>query len=107
MLNECERCYKNVETTTSVIEGIICSECQTKIQAARVEPKRNCLIDGTEMQKDLVFNIIIDKCPSCGGVWLDGGEIDVMKESLKNFQKAKNWVNKIGEALVYGFPSVS
>jgi len=59
------------------------------------------------MQKDLVFNIIIDKCPSCGGVWLDGGEIDVLKESLKNFQKAKNWVNAIGQALISGFPVVS
>lgn len=89
----CDKCHKEVDTTMSIREGVICAQCQSRLQAAKSEPTRTCLHDGQAMQKDLVLNIIIDKCPSCGGVWLDGGEINLIKDTLRNFQNTKNWAN--------------
>jgi len=36
------------------------------------------------MKKDLVHNIIIDRCENCGGVWFDGGELDVLKKAIES-----------------------
>jgi len=37
----------------------------------------------TEMTKKYVESVQIDKCPSCGGVWLDRGELDSIRESAE------------------------
>lgn len=100
MLKECPKCFRDKDTTImSIIEGELCTECLSKMQSAKSEPKRICLEDGTEMHKDLVHDVIIDKCPKCGGVWLDGGEIDTIRENLQNFQKIKNWMESITRAI--------
>jgi uncharacterized protein len=31
---------------------------------------------GTALQERVQYDITIDECPSCGGVWLDNGEMD-------------------------------
>jgi len=34
------------------------------------------------MVKDVVLNIVIDRCPTCRGVWLDGGELDLLRGAV-------------------------
>ena len=48
----------------------------------------NCPVCGSELREVQKYNISIDICPSCKGVWLDRGELD-----------------KIIEAAAYGAPS--
>ncbi|MBW2422744.1 MAG: zf-TFIIB domain-containing protein [Deltaproteobacteria bacterium] len=31
------------------------------------------------MQKEIAHMLVIDRCPTCGGVWLDGGELERLK----------------------------
>jgi Zn-finger nucleic acid-binding protein len=89
---QCPKCFKDVlEIRLSIVEGAACPDCSSMLQKAKAEPKRRCLQDDTEMQKDLIGNVIIDRCSACGGVWLDGGEMDAIKENLQNFQTVKNW----------------
>jgi Zn-finger nucleic acid-binding protein len=35
-------------------------------------------VDGTKMRKEIVQNIILDRCPDCGGVWLDHDELEAL-----------------------------
>ena len=62
-------------------EGLpTCEECQHKLQAER-EGKRLCPLDAAEMVKEVVLNVILDRCPTCHGIWLDKGELDLIQEA--------------------------
>ena len=34
------------------------------------------------MTKESLMNVVLDRCPTYHGVWLDGGELDIMKEAI-------------------------
>ena len=79
---KCCRCGK--KRTKKSFEGVpTCDECELKIKASQ-EEARLCPIDSNVMKKDVVHNVIIDRCDQCGGVWLDGGELDVMKKTIES-----------------------
>ena len=76
----CVRCGN--ERTREKFEGIpTCDSCEMKTKVSR-ENTRHCPIDGREMKKEVVKNVIIDRCPSCTGVWLDGGELDLITKAI-------------------------
>lgn len=45
-----------------------------------------CPVDGAELQKIVKSGIEIEYCPSCGGVWLDHGELEKLVELASNPQ---------------------
>ncbi len=53
------------------------------IVEAQSENARCCPIDGQTMQKEVSFMIVIDRCPRCSGVWLDGGELERLKGGVE------------------------
>lgn len=78
---KCVRCGN--QRTKKEHEGLpTCDECQQKLKAER-EDKRRCPIDGAEMAKDVILNVILDRCPTCHGIWLDKGELDLIKEAAE------------------------
>lgn len=80
--NRCARC--GVSRTKDTFEGLpTCSDCELEIQAER-EEKRTCPQCATAMDKAIVLNIVVDKCSSCHGAWLDGGELDMPKKAIQN-----------------------
>ncbi len=74
---KCERCGQK---THSQRDGKpICEACEEELNLllqARQEDSRRCPIDGTTMSKSVAHMIVIDRCPKCQGVWLDGGELE-------------------------------
>ncbi len=44
----------------------------------------NCPLDGADYYEHRYGSVLIDICPNCDGIWLDHGEIDKIKEELKN-----------------------
>lgn len=36
----------------------------------------NCIDCQTEMDKHVLDGVLLDQCPDCEGIWLDGGELD-------------------------------
>ena len=77
----CVHC--NTNKTKRDFEGQpTCGNCQTKILIGR-EPIRICPADGATLLKEHNNEIIIDRCPTCKGVWLDAGEIEAIKEAAK------------------------
>ncbi len=78
----CARC--GVTRTKQEFEGLpICDKCELEIKADR-EEKRPCPMCNALMDKTVVLNIIVDKCPSCHGAWLDGGELDLLKKAIED-----------------------
>lgn len=79
-----ERCVRCGRTRTRrEFEGLpTCDACEAQIRYSR-EEQRICPLDGSAMQKEIVLNIVIDRCPSCRGVWLDGGELQLLRQAAK------------------------
>lgn len=68
--------------TRDTIDGVpTCDECQIEIKLER-ESRRNCPLDGTEMVKIIHYNVVIDKCPTCKGHWLDPGELKLLQTAV-------------------------
>lgn len=59
-----------------------CTECQKNILISR-ESQRSCPVDGTLLEKKCDDELIIDRCPKCDGIWLDAGELDIIKEKIQ------------------------
>jgi hypothetical protein len=80
-----ERCVRcGVKRTKNEFEGLpTCDACERAIAAER-ETKRACPTCQSPMHKEIVLNVIIDKCPSCHGAWLDGGELELLKKSMES-----------------------
>ena len=58
----------------------LCAECAIKLDPTR-EPKRMCPHDGSEMRKDIFQDrVLMDKCDLCSGVWLDSGELEIIRD---------------------------
>jgi hypothetical protein len=49
--------------------------------------KMDCPTCGTKMNEIEKYGIEIDTCPSCRGVWLDGGELDKIIERVGKEEK--------------------
>ena len=81
---KCSRCRQR--RTRREYEGLpTCESCEQMIDAkmkAAQEQTRQCPIDKADMDKEIILNLVVDRCPSCGGVWLDGGELETMKGSI-------------------------
>lgn len=81
---KCARCGK--KRTRKEFEGIpTCEECQRELElklAAAKEAPRPCPLDRAPMLKEVVSNVIVDRCPRCKGVWLDGGELELLRGAI-------------------------
>jgi Zn-finger nucleic acid-binding protein len=78
---ECSRCGRR--TALGDFEGaLVCADCELTVKAGREERIR-CLHDDAKMRKELIEGVIVDRCPSCGGVWFDGGELEALSTILQ------------------------
>jgi hypothetical protein len=85
MGDKCARCGQH--RTRREYEGLpTCEPCEELIEAkirAAKEQTRNCPRDDAAMAKEILLNLVIDRCPTCKGVWLDGGELDEMRGAVE------------------------
>ena len=82
----CPRCKKNCTSDSFVAvseNSMVCRTCAAQLKATR-EDSRFCPIDGESMEKQVLEFVLIDKCPSCGGVWLDEGELEIIRDTIRN-----------------------
>jgi len=42
-----------------------------------------CPICGIELRPRVVYEVEVDTCPKCGGVWLDGGELQKLIAKIR------------------------
>jgi Transcription factor zinc-finger len=75
--DECDRCGQ--KTRNKLNDKPICPSCEQEmatLMEASTEGMRACPVDGSKMSKSIAHMVVIDRCPECGGVWLDGGELE-------------------------------
>lgn len=83
----CTRCGAGHlwERMTSTPEGnLFCPACMAHLDVKN-EPKRNCPVDGAEMQKEILVGLILmDRCAVCGGTWFDKDELGIIKKQAED-----------------------
>jgi len=55
----------------------ICGACQGDIRAGG-ESTRTCPVDQNPLSKEVVWNVVLDRCTVCGGIWFDEGELRLL-----------------------------
>lgn len=83
--NKCDRCGTRTKHTEN--GNPICEECAQEMElavAASRETVRNCPADGEPLAKEVAHMLVIDRCPKCKGVWLDGGELERIQASTQD-----------------------
>ncbi len=82
-----EKCARCGNKTRHEVEGqAVCETCEKEMQLmleAKTEDLRPCPISGEPMTKEIAHMIVIDRCPKCRGVWLDGGELERLKGGVE------------------------
>ena len=46
-----------------------------------------CPICVVELRPRVVYEIEVDTCPKCGGVWLDGGELQKLIAKIREYRE--------------------
>jgi Zn-finger nucleic acid-binding protein len=46
-----------------------------------------CPVCGIELRPRVVYEIEVDVCPKCGGVWLDGGELQKLIAKIREYRE--------------------
>ena len=78
---DCVRCGKPTRYSTPGEDGLpTCANCRSGLTRPRPQERR-CPADGTELELHPVSNVAVDRCPTCGGVWLDAGELDLVTKA--------------------------
>ena len=82
---KCDRCgtrTKHTEDGHPICEACA-REMELAIEASR-ETVRYCPADGESLTKEVAHMLVIDRCPKCKGVWLDGGELERIQSSTQD-----------------------
>jgi Uncharacterized protein conserved in bacteria, COG3809 len=54
-----------------------------------------CPICGVELRPRVVYEVEVDTCPKCGGVWLDGGELQKLIAKIRGTGRSTTAINAI------------
>jgi len=78
--NKCVRCGKSLPYGQPGLDRT-CAECarHTKYDP---QAERRCPGDGSRMSREVVWDIVVDGCPVCHKMWVDGSEISSPSEVL-------------------------
>jgi len=80
---KCVRC--NARTHNEYQGKPTCEACREQLELALTaarEVRRACPADNTTLTKEIAHGVIIDRCPTCRGVWLDAGEMERMNQEV-------------------------
>ena len=62
-------------------------EMRAKLDAERAKAqtaqRMKCPRDGADLQERQYHHAVVDVCPTCNGMWLDAGEVEIIGKSFK------------------------
>jgi len=67
------------------------------IEIEEVERQVECPADKILMEPTDFVMTVVDICPECGGVWLDGGEITTLKLAENNIRQNHDLYVRLGQ----------
>ena len=77
-----------------------CGHC-IAILEARHEEIRKCPVDNEEMKKEIIHNIILDRCPKCSGLWFDKNELESFEQLIRQVS-SENLIHEIIKGIASG-----
>jgi hypothetical protein len=78
----CNKKYKFEELTVGPAGFSICLACEAKLSIDNAE-KHYCPVDNEALTKSILGVVLVEKCASCGGVWLDAVELRIFQDFIK------------------------
>ncbi len=97
---ECVHC-KKVKTHKTFENEPTCNQCRLRILVER-EKVYDCPHDGTPMVKEILNDeIIIDRCPTCKGIWLDYGELEAIKAEAGEHHEDNTMAHNLFIGMIY------
>jgi len=94
----CHRCRR--KTRRIYKHEPTCGHCIAVLES-RHETKRKCPIDSIDMKKEIIQNIILDRCPKCSGIWFDSDELESFQNLMKQLSNQIT-IHKIIKDIVEG-----
>ena len=67
-----------------------------RLAAKKEDKPRLSPITGEPMEQVVVHGVVVDRCPTSKGIWLDAGELEQLLEGSKpgaDDGKGQNWLN--------------
>lgn len=65
------------------------SEALARLAAKKGDPKpRLSPVSGEPMEQVVMHGVVVDRCPSSGGIWLDAGELEQLLELSRSESEA-------------------
>lgn len=84
---ECEGYWFDSEELNSVVEdseNLIDGRTEELLKEGEHLTCPRCNV---EMETQYMFDVIIDRCPECNGIWLDRGELFQVQKNFRNVKK--------------------
>jgi hypothetical protein len=78
--SKCVRCGTRTRRRVDALPT--CDTCEVQLRAER-EAAYPCPLDATPMTKEVIANVVVDRCPQCHGVWLDKGELALLQSAAR------------------------
>jgi len=66
-------------------------EALARLKAREQNTVRACPVNGKALEQITAMGVIIDRCPDCGGVWLDSGELEEVIKRSKD-ESSSAWI---------------
>jgi rubrerythrin len=63
---------------------------EESVAEARVAAQDRCPKCGTQLQRREYLEVEVDECPSCGGIWLDQGELEEIAR-----RESQGWLGRL------------
>jgi len=101
----CVRCRRPTRYSTAGVDGLpTCASCREELGRSRPS-RRSCPVGGQDLQPHQVSNVAIDRCAACGGVWLDGGELELItRAAVQAARRSKQEAEDLLATVLAGLP---
>ena len=73
-------------------------EALSRLAKKKEEKPRPSPVTGQPMEQIVLHGVVIDRCATSGGIWLDAGELDQLIEASKSSENA-GWVGSFLRSL--------
>lgn len=67
-------------------------EALERLAKKQAEKKLLSPISGEPMKQEVLHGVVIDRCPTSGGVWLDAGELEQLMEAASKHEDAPSGI---------------
>ncbi|MBP7126908.1 zf-TFIIB domain-containing protein [Myxococcota bacterium] len=106
-IDQCPRCggrFFDAGELEAVIQMVRCFEEvvleEPEVKSIPEEEVRRieiCPVDGSSMDPQEIAGIVVDRCPSCHGIWLDRGELVALKIAEDSIRQHLNLYLRLGK----------